>query len=226
MKWLCWLVASCAVMAAEADLEKARDLEDRPALERAIAGLSSIAEKSPKDAEAQYRLALASSYLAEVSLELRDKATAERAAEAGIHAAERAVTLQSNRAEYYRVLGTLCGQVIPANVLLGLSYGKRAREAIDKALELDPKLAQGYLARGIGSYYLPSAFGGGFELALRDIQRAIELDPKAAPAYLWLGLTLRKLHRNAEARQAFSKSLELDPNRIWTRQQLDKTPAQ
>jgi hypothetical protein len=42
---------------------------------------------------------------------------------------------------------------------------------------------------------------------------------------LWLALSLRKENRNAEARQAFAKSLELNPNRIWTRQQLEKTPV-
>lgn len=226
MKVLVWLLLSGAATAAQADLEKARDVEDRTALEHAIAELSSVAEKSPKDAEAQYRLALASSYLAEVSFELRDKGGAERAAQKGIRAAERAIALGPDNAEYYRVLGTLCGQMIPANVLLGLSYGGRAREAIGKALELDPKSAQAYLARGIGNLYLPPAFGGGPEVALRDIQRAIELDPKSASARLWLGLALRKLNRNGDARQAFAKSLELDPNRVWTKQQLDKTPAQ
>jgi hypothetical protein len=51
------------------------------------------------------------------------------------------------------------------------------------------------------------------------------LDAKSAEAYLWLGLAQRKLHQNAEARVAFTKSLELNPRRIWTRQQLEKTPA-
>jgi len=110
-------------------------------------------------------------------------------------------------------------------VLLGISYGKRAEEAIEKAIALDPKSSQAYLARGIGNYYKPAMFGGGPELAIRDIRRAIELDPKSAEAYLWLGLALRKTHHNAEAREAFTKSLALNPNRIWTRQQLDKTPA-
>ena len=39
------------------------------------------------------------------------------------------------------------------------------------------------------------------------------------------GITLRKLNRNAEARAAFTKSLQLNPERIWTKQQLEKTPA-
>jgi len=170
-------------------------------------------------------VALAASYQAEVALELRDKTAAESAAKTGIPAAERAVALKPENAEYHRILGTLCGQVIPANVLLGLSYGKRAEEAIDKAIALDPKLSNAYLARGIGNYYKPAMFGGGPELALKDIRRAVELDPKSAENYLWMGLALRKLHQDAAAREAFTKSLDLNPARIWTKQQLDKTPA-
>jgi len=219
------LFAAALTAASVADLEKARDLEDSSALEHRLAELSAAAAGAPKDADAQYRLALAASYLAEISLELRDKTAAESAAKTGIPAAERAVSLKPENAEYYRILGTLCGQVIPANVLAGMSYGNRAQEAIEKAIALDPKSSQAYLARGIGNYYKPSMFGGGPDVAIRDIRRAIELDPKSAEAYLWLGLAQRKLRQNAEAREAFTKSLELNPRRIWTKQQLDKTPA-
>ena len=123
-------------------------------------------------------------------------------------------------------LGTLYGQVIPANVLMGLSYGKKCKDAIQKAIEKDPKLASAYEARGVGNYYLPQQLGGGFEMAIADFHKAIELEPNRAEAYLWLGLSLRKQNKNAEARQAFQKGLELDPNRVWIKQQLDKTPAQ
>jgi len=77
----------------------------------------------------------------------------------------------------------------------------------------------------VGTYYLPSQLGGGAKLALADFQKAIDLDAKNAEAYLWLGLSLRKENRDAEARRAFEKSLELNPTRVWTKQQLDKTPA-
>lgn len=156
---------------------------------------------------------------------MRDKHQAEQAAQAGIEAAEKAVALNPNNAEYYRVLGTLCGQVIPANVLAAFSYGGRAKEAIHKALERDPKSSRAYLAQGVGNYYLPPALGGGMDPAITDFRKAIELDPKSAEAHLWLGLALRKSHRNTEARLAFTKSLQLDPNRIWTKEQLDKTPV-
>ena len=185
---------------------------------------AAAAEKAPKDADAQYRAALVSSYLAEVALELRDRKLAEQAAVRGVRAAEQAVALKPNTAEFYRVLGTLCGQVVPANLLAGLSYGKRAKDAIDKAIALDPKSAAVYLARGVGNYYLPAALGGGLDLAIADFRQAITLDPKDAEAFLWLGLALRKQNKDADARQAFAKSVTLNPQRVWAKQQLDKTP--
>jgi tetratricopeptide (TPR) repeat protein len=207
------------------NLQQARDHQDRPALEKMASELSAAADKRPADPEAQYQTALAYSYLAEVSQEQRDNGGAKRAAESGIHAAERAVALKPSHAEYHRILGTLCGQVIPANVLAGFSYGKRARESVEKAIQLDPKSAQAYVSRGVGNYYLPSVLGGGIDLAIGDFRKAIELDPKLDEAYLWLGLALRKQSHNAEARKAFEKVLDLNPDRAWAKQQLDKTPA-
>jgi len=219
------IILMAALLAAPGALKNARDRQDRPALEKQVAELSVAARKSPHDADAQYRVALASSYLAEVSLELHDKSQVGRAAEAGLQAAERALAIDPKAAEYYRVEGTLCGQMASASVLSAFAYGKRAREAIDKALELDPKSARAYLARGVGNYYLPEALGGGPTVAIPDFRKAAALDPTSAEAYLWLGLALRKEHHNAEARRALEKSLALDPNRQWAKQQLEKTPA-
>ncbi|HSW51267.1 MAG TPA: tetratricopeptide repeat protein, partial [Bryobacteraceae bacterium] len=190
----------------------------------AAAELDRAAQQSPGDPAAHFRLAEARSYQAEVLLELGDRAGARQAAEAGIRAAERAVALQAGSSENHRILGTLCGQVIPANLLLALKYGRCASDSIQKALELDPKSARAYLSRGVGNYYLPPAFGGGPELAVRDFRTAIQLSPKLAEAHLWLGIALRKTGKNAEARSAINRSLELDPDRVWAKQQLEKTP--
>ncbi len=181
---------------------------------------------SPEDAAAQYRLALAQSYLAEVSIEMRDKNQAKNAAEAGINAAQKAVAIAGGNAEYHRILGTLCGQVIPANVLLGMKYGKCAQESVNKAVELDPKSSNAFLSRGVGNYYLPTQFGGGIDLAIKDFEKAIQLNPKSPEAWVWLGVAQRKANRNADARKSLQKALELNPNRVWAKQQLDKTPAQ
>jgi tetratricopeptide (TPR) repeat protein len=213
-------------LAASGDLESARDKQDRAALAKFAGEAAAAAAKAPKDATVQYKSALANSYLAEVATEMRDKGEAQRAAETGIQAARAAVAVKPDSAEYHRILGALCGQVIPANVLLGaMKYGKCAQESINKAIELDGKSSLNYLSRGIGNYYLPAQFGGGVDVAIKDFDKAIQLDPKNAEAYLWRGIALRKANKNAEAREALEKALKLNPNRVWTKQQLDKTPA-
>lgn len=228
MRMLCLLVALAVhgfAARPSPELDAARDRQDRAALEQLAARASVLEQRSPNDAATHFHAALAYSYLAEIAQEQHDKAGVKRAAESGIHAAERAVSLEPNSAEYHRLLGTLYGQIIPANVLAGLSYGKKAQDEVGKAISLDPKLASAYVSRGVGNFYLPAGFGGGPDVAIKDFQKAIELDPKSDEAYLWLGLALRKANRNTEARAAFTKSLELNPRRLWTKQQLEKTPA-
>ena len=221
------LLAGCLIagfLGAASPLEVARDQQDRATLDKLASEAAAAAAKAPNDAEAQYRAALAYSYAAEVANEVKDRKAARAAAEAGMKAGEKAVALKPANAEYYRVLGTLYGLGI-TDIMSGLSYGPKAKDAINKAVEKAPKTASMYVARGVGNYYLPAQLGGGAKGAIPDFQKAIELDGKNAEAWLWLGLSLRKENRDAEARQAFAKSLELNPARVWAKQQLDKTPA-
>jgi tetratricopeptide (TPR) repeat protein len=225
---LAWIAAAAAALAVTLppDLKKARDSQDRAALDSIASRLQAAAQANPADPAAQYRAALAELVRAEVLMEQRDRNGARAAAEAGIRAAEKAVALKPADGEYHRVLGALCAQVIPANPLLGLRYGKCAMEEVSRAVELAPKSADAWLSRGVGNFYLPESFGGGAELALKDIEKALQLDPSHADAWLWKGIVLRKLNRNGEARQAIERSLKLNPARAWARQQLEKTPAQ
>jgi tetratricopeptide (TPR) repeat protein len=218
------LIMAGFLAAAPSTLETARDRQDLPALEKALEQSSAVAAKAPNDAEAQYRLALAASYFAEVKIEQHDKKGARPVAERGIKAAERAVALKPAAAEYYCVLATLYGQAV-TDLMSGLGYGPKAKEAVNKAVEKAPNSAAVYVARGVGNYYLPAQLGGGPKVAIPDFRKAIQLDPKDSEAYLWLGIALRQANQDAEARQAFARSLELNPGRVWTRQQLEKTPA-
>jgi tetratricopeptide (TPR) repeat protein len=203
-----------------AGITAARDAQDLPALDRFIAQLKG----APANGETAYKAAIANSYAAEVATEMHDKRKAQSYAEAGMSEAQKAVAANGNSAEYHRILGATCGQVIPANPFLGaLKYGQCARDEIQKAITLDNKLALAYVSRGVGNYYLPSAMGGGIDPALQDLDHAIALDPKLAEAYLWKGIALRKANRETEAHDALQHAVQLDPNRLWTKQQLAKT---
>ena len=222
--WLIMLWLGAAI--GGADLNKARDMQDRGTLDRMAAEATAAAQKSPNDPAAQYKAALAESYVAEVAIEVRDKAQAHSAAETGIKIAEHAVALKPDDAEYHRIYGTLCGQAVSANVLQGMKFGRCAQEEVNKAVQLDPKSAINYVSRGVGYYYLPAGLGGGVDLAIKDFQKAIEIDPQSADAHLWLGLALRKQNHNADARREFQKAMDLNPSRAWAKQQFEKTPAQ
>ncbi len=208
------------------DLINARDHQDSAALDRLVKQYQQVVQRNAKSAEAYYQLALGYSYSAEVAMELRDKKKAESLAEAGLDAAKKALEGNGGKAEYHRLLGELCAQVIPANPIFGaLKYGQCARDEIDKAIQLDSNLALAYVSRGVGNYYLPSSMGGGVDLALKDLDKAISVNPNLAEAYLWKGVALRKAKRDAEARKCFERALQIDPNRLWAKEQLSKTPA-
>lgn len=224
--YLLWLGVSYGAV-SDAELIKARNAQDQAALERMASQAAARADKEVSDAAAQYHAAFAESTLAEVAMEVRDKNLAHAATDAGMRMAERAVTLKPENAEYHRIYGTLCGQAAAAVGGLGaLKFGRCALDEVNKALQLDAKSPMNYLSRGIGNYYLPAALGGGVELAMKDFEKAAELDRKLPEAHLWMGVALRKLNRNAEARKEFQKGVELDPSRVWAKQQLEKTPEQ
>jgi tetratricopeptide (TPR) repeat protein len=219
--WLILAVLGSAATTGLNELIAARDRQDLASMDRLIKQY-----QNANTAEAQYRLALAYSYGAEIAMELHDKRKSEELAEAGLEPARKAVAANGNNAEYHRLLGELCGQVIPANPLMGtLKYGQCARDEIDKAIQLDPKLALAYVSRGVGNYYLPPQMGGGPDIAIKDFDKAIGINPNLAEAYVWKGVALRKMNKDPEAREALQRALEIDPNRVWVKQQLVKTPT-
>ncbi|MBV8569881.1 MAG: tetratricopeptide repeat protein [Acidobacteriaceae bacterium] len=220
------VLAAGAATSFDTDLSAARDRQDLKALDNIISSAKHAAQADAQSGRAQYEWALANSYAAEVAMELRDKKKAEAYAEAGIEPARKAVEINQNDAEYHRLLGQICGQIIPANPFMGaLNYGRCAEDEINKAIALNNKLALAYVSRGVGQYYLPKEMGGGLDLALQNLDKAIALDPSLSEAYIWKGIVLRKANRDSEAREAFENALRLDPQRLWTRQQLQKTPA-
>src|ERR1039458_1553688 len=91
-----WVLLLAGFMAvAPSPLETARDAEDRPALEKIVNDYAAAAAKAPNDAEAQYRGALACSYLAEIAIEGRDRKLGQQTAEL----ADRVATLEEQAAQ-------------------------------------------------------------------------------------------------------------------------------
>lgn len=220
------LFALFLLMTSSPTAQRALNDQDRAALEKIAADSLNAAGQKAGDFAAQIDAATYESMLAQLAIEVGDKPLGRRAAEAGMGPARRAVDLKPNDSEAHRLLGTLCGQVIPANPLSALKYGRCAMDEVKKAIELNANSSAAWLSRGVGNYYLPEAFGGSVKQAIQDFDKAVQLDAKSSEAHLWRGIALRKSGNPAEARKAIERSLKLNPDRKWAKQQLDKTPAQ
>jgi TolB-like protein/Tfp pilus assembly protein PilF len=83
----------------------------------------------------------------------------------------------------------------------------RARSAAQKAIELDPTLAEPHASLG----YLKTFFDWDWNSAEDEFMRAIELNPGYPTARLWHSLFLVFMKRHDEAIAAVDRALELDP---------------
>lgn len=104
-------------------------------------------------------------------------------------------------ADSYTMLG-IYGAEAPSDVM------PRAKIAAERALELDPSLAEVYTSRGC----VRSAFDWEFNGATADFQRAMTIDPLYATAHQWLAMNCLIPKRRFEAAKAsLDKAMELDP---------------
>jgi Flp pilus assembly protein TadD len=95
-----------------------------------------------------------------------------------------------------------------------------AAEAFDVALALRPRDLETQLALGTAR-----AEGGQFELALAAYQLATETHGEDSTAWYLRGKAAADLGRLDEARAAFAKALELDPELELAREALDALPG-
>jgi DNA-binding winged helix-turn-helix (wHTH) protein/TolB-like protein/Tfp pilus assembly protein PilF len=97
----------------------------------------------------------------------------------------------------------------------------RARAALQKALELDPDLAEAHATAGL----LQENFDWDWNLAEREYKRAIELQPNYATAHQWYGEFLAFLGRSEEAIAEAKLACELDPLSLIINTDLAKVYA-
>ncbi len=92
----------------------------------------------------------------------------------------------------------------------------KAKEAAQKALELDDALAKGYVALAFIKYNYDWDWMG----AEIDFNWAIRLNPNYATAYQYYGSLLMSLARFEEAGAKFEKAKELDPSSMSIRARI------
>lgn len=83
----------------------------------------------------------------------------------------------------------------------------KAKAAAERAVELDPALAEAHVSLGI----VASKFDWDWPAAEREFQTALRLNPNSAAAHLWYGLYRAALGDTAAGETGVRRAQELDP---------------
>ncbi len=82
-----------------------------------------------------------------------------------------------------------------------------ARDAVEKALSLDPQLSEAWAAKGL----LLKQENAGSEEAIAVLEKAVALNPSDAQTLMWLGTDLQRAGRYEEADATLTRAYEIDP---------------
>ena len=133
-------------------------------------------------------------------------------------------------AESHALMSPVLGMQI-VSAAQAMTLGMRSRAELGRAKALDPRNPRVRLLEGISALYTPPAFGGGFDAAVRHFLAAIELFAEDVPepplpawglaeAHAWLGQAYAEMGKVEEAREAYERALELEPEYAWVRDVL------
>jgi TolB-like protein/tetratricopeptide (TPR) repeat protein len=126
--------------------------------------------------------------------------------QAGIEILEEALGNDPTSALGYAALGQGYSELVHS-VLPKMEAMKRSRAAAEKAVELDPTLAEAHMALGLHQMYGE----WNFEAAEDSLKRAMELNPSLADAWYHWAWLLELLGDDEEAIAAGEKTIELSP---------------
>jgi tetratricopeptide (TPR) repeat protein len=145
---------------------------------------------------------------------------------------KRATDAAPKMADAWALLSGCYGQMMGMNPMQGMSLGPKANEAMKKAKKHEPNNPRVWIIDGTSDFYTPSMFGGDKEQALKKFKKAARLAEKEsvrdplmpdwghAEAYTWIGVTHMNAERYTEARAAFKKALDLNPDFGWVKHVL------
>ena len=134
--------------------------------------------------------------------------------------------------EGFALLGSALGWKSSLKPLRVMFLGPKAVRMVNKAKELAPENPRVVLIEAISDYNTPKMFGGDPERAMNNFQKATSLFENQTPtdplmptwgheeAYAWIGLAFAAKGSTTNARTAYEKALEINPNYAWVKSVL------
>lgn len=143
----------------------------------------------------------------------------------------RNVAARDTDVEAYALQGAVYGMKIGSSAWRGMTLGRRAAEAFDRAGAIDERNPRLLLLKGLDAFHRPALFGGGMERAegrLRAAVERFESQPADLPwpdwglldARAWLGRTLARRGDSEGAREQYDLALKIEPGYAFVRHVL------
>ena len=216
--------ASSLIIQGKADLSKAVNQNDLDAIKKAQALFQRASNDEKVAHHAYYYLAFAEYRMASLNeAEMVDHINN------GIDYLEKMLKIDKENVEGAALMGSIVGWKAGLKPMQAMFLGPRSTRMLTKAQETDPENPRVELFKAISDYNTPKQFGGDKDRAMAGFEKAITLFESRAPgselepswghtdAYAWLGMAHMEKDQNTEARTAFEKALEIDPDFSWVK---------
>ncbi|RQW01830.1 hypothetical protein EH223_14135 [candidate division KSB1 bacterium] len=140
---------------------------------------------------------------------------------------EMSLELNKKFAESWTLLANMYGLQIGVDSKNTIQLSKKQKKAIKTATKLEPDNPRLYLVSGRSAYFVPKAFGGGFEKAKADLAKALDLFSSYEPpsdiypqwgedeTYVWLGQIAAREDSLQLAEYYYQKALKINPEYKW-----------
>jgi len=148
--------------------------------------------------------------------------------------AEASIAANNQFSEAWIILGNAFGIKADNGFFSAIRYAPKAKNRLEKALELDPSNPRAAMYVGVANLYKPGMLGGSTEKAIEMLIRSVELFETRkgkkghalwpnwghAEAYAWLGLAYEQNDDFESAKEAYYAALFINPNYRWVRDKL------
>ena len=191
-----------------------------------VASLEEIREElNEEDANDAYLAAYIDWRLAGIHMSFTDEDAADAVLERAQLTLESLVEQAPDSAESWALLSTIYGMRIGIRPMTrGMSMGRKADGAIERALRLEPENPRVLVIYAIGKLNTPALWGGGHDRAMEALDKALaslaangsgRYTWGEADAYIWRGIAEQQQGNLEQAAANFDAALDAVPSYGW-----------